>query len=173
MDIEGWGSNGVPDSIYKMMRKESQVNGVWAGILSIYFPFPEFIIAPEHWTEVGVSRGDLIVIHCDSGKTVFTFEGKKEGINDSQWTAGTAQIQKYLSDGLRQIGQVGYGMLASGTDCAMLCWFGGQLYRFRSTFTDLDNNIIREDINGKAETIHKVFGDIQTRIKTELSRLRP
>ena len=58
---------------------ESLVNGVWSHILAQYFPFPDFIIAPEHYLEDEGGkkrRVDLIVVRVVDQTLSLVFERK-------------------------------------------------------------------------------------------------
>lgn len=161
----GWSSAGLSHDVHSLMKDESLVNGVWAGILSIYFPMPKYIIAPEYWTKPGERRGDLIVIHAKSKKTVFSFEGKKEKLSPQDWDKARVQILGYLGDGNSRVGQVGYGLLATGTEYAILCWNGSQLYRLGTSITDQHTDSNRQEINGRAVYIDKILRQIKENIE--------
>lgn len=95
----------LPDDDYNV---EAVVNGYWNQILTQSFPFPEYIICPEYWTQRGAggSRPDLVVIKRSNGQVVLVYEGKKAGANPvSQFNAGAMragtianldQVKKYL-----------------------------------------------------------------------------
>jgi len=92
--------------------KESHVNGIWNHILSRFFPYPQFAILPEHWTDTrkpGGSRVDLVVWDINKNAPVFVYEGKgdvedlrfKPDVLDDIISAGLThnlnQIRRYLT----------------------------------------------------------------------------
>lgn len=59
----------APDAAaYNSMVVESMVNGVWYHVISQFFTFPKYIIAPEYRTGGGTLRGDLFVIRVDADR---------------------------------------------------------------------------------------------------------
>ena len=83
--------------------KESLVNGVWYHILSQYFSFPTFIIAPEHHINNGTSRIDLVIIRVEDWSIVFVYEGKETyEVSKSKGTNDLDQLHRYLSGVIRE-----------------------------------------------------------------------
>jgi hypothetical protein len=88
----------MADRAIQLMQEESVTNGVWFALLSQAFPFPQYIIAPEHWSH-DTRRGDLFILRVDNGsyKPVFAFEGKSVDAKGS-FESNTPQIRGYMKD---------------------------------------------------------------------------
>jgi hypothetical protein len=83
------------------MDQEAVVNGFWAGILASYFPYPNYIVAPEFWSS-STKRGDLFVIpvgHTEykPKSPILAFEGKKP-LTPLDFEKAGGQLDSYLQN---------------------------------------------------------------------------
>ena len=109
------------------MTTESKVNGVWNGILSSYFKYPYYIIAPEYWVPAldnvsGKGRTDLSVISVAKGRTVLHLEGKRDDQNGA-----VEQLTKYLAAHDAK-DKTMYGLAVSGNTVAFYRGAGTDYY---------------------------------------------
>jgi len=106
------------------MREESAVNGVWASILSTYyFPFPEYIIKPEH--RLGSQknkRADLAVTRTRDGTLIRILEGK--GCNSATFDSAVGQLNGYFD---AASSDVGWGIVAIGRKVVLVTLDGSDL----------------------------------------------
>lgn len=83
---------------------ESLVNGIWNHVLSQLFPFPDFLILPEHWTDSrrpGGSRVDLVVYRMRDMGPVFVYEGKGD-VEDLSLKEPSQALDVIISAGLQK-----------------------------------------------------------------------
>ncbi|OAL06436.1 hypothetical protein IQ06DRAFT_16 [Phaeosphaeriaceae sp. SRC1lsM3a] len=165
---------------------ESLVNGIWNHVLSQLFPFPDFLILPEHWTDSrrpGGSRVDLVVYRMRDMGPVFVYEGKgdvedlslKEPSQalDVIISAGLqknlAQIQRYLRTLRRSQGESSFGVLAQGTQFIIMKYDAGQYWRVRETslLGDEQVNVFHDFASDRFDrkTADSVLGEIARRLK--------
>ncbi|KAG9034220.1 hypothetical protein FRB95_013501 [Tulasnella sp. JGI-2019a] len=106
------------DTHGQTMTNESEVNGVWNSILARhYYPYPEYLICPEHWTKDRKGRVDMVITRINDRKVMLAYEGKKEGQSEAQAVRQmTGYIQSLVKPGDNRI----FGMIAVGSVVAFM-----------------------------------------------------
>lgn len=115
-----------------MLQAEATVNGFWNSFLADYFPFPEYVISPEKWTDVLANasregRTDLTITRLAGGHDVLFLEGKKADV----WKA-PSEVEEYMLGS--DAGDGVYGMAVSGRSVAFFQREGGLQIGNRSIF---------------------------------------
>ena len=150
--------------------EESAVNGIWYEILRHYFPFPQFIIAPETYNKKG-RRIDLCVLqNTNNGpRPVFSYEGKHGGTPTEFWL-DLHQAGQYLPTMTRMHNGRHYGMLAAGQHAIILEYAQGGQALLQVTGPNLatnhDHNTNSWDVRAHEQSFDKILTAIRTEINT-------
>ena len=90
---------------------EAVVNGIWFHLLSEYFPYPHYIIAPEYHSTVNerACRFDLAVVDVQKQEVVFIYEGKKANLTAGQTRELLNQTFKYIRGNKPALAMYGTG----------------------------------------------------------------
>ncbi|MCJ1455941.1 hypothetical protein MMC28_006298 [Mycoblastus sanguinarius] len=110
------------DVFYSALQQmsASESNAVWYEVLRQHFPFPQFIIAPEH--DLGNIKLSLVVLEVKNGniRRVFAFRGKPGGNSPNAFMGYAAEAASYLPRMKQVLDGRHYGMLAAGEKVAIL-----------------------------------------------------
>ncbi|KAK4101505.1 hypothetical protein N658DRAFT_496373 [Parathielavia hyrcaniae] len=99
------------------MVGEAVSNGGWNAVLSLLFPCPTYLVAPE--LTMGPRRLDLAVLNVASNAVFFVFEGKS---NNFSWDNLSAEVRQCCQ--AIYAGGYTYGMGGRGPDCIIVEWDG-------------------------------------------------